>query len=63
MPGGYFDNFLLKVNGKIGGRNAIIDPALLKTMPFNMARTMMIGVDVNHGSEVLLYTLISTLQY
>ena len=38
-PRGYFDNFLLKVNGKIGGQNAVLDPVLLKNLPFNMQRT------------------------
>ena len=51
MPGGYFDNFLLKVNGKIGGLNAVVDPALPKQLPFNVAKTMFVGVDVNHPSE------------
>lgn len=51
MPGGYFDNFLLKVNGKIGGLNAVIDPMQLESLPFVMAKTMMIGLDVNHPSE------------
>jgi len=48
FPSGYFDNFLLKVNGKIGGCNSVIDPNILKGLPFNLSRTMIVGVDVNH---------------
>ena len=51
LPGGYFDNFLLKVNGKYGGLNAVVDPNLVKQMPFNMERTMFVGIDVNHPAE------------
>jgi len=51
MPRGYFDNFLLKVNGKLGGLNAVIDPNMLKQMPFDVERTIFIGVDVNHPAE------------
>jgi len=50
-PNGYFENFLLKVNGKIGGLNAIVDPALIRELPFKMESTMLVGVDVNHPSE------------
>ncbi|KAJ6218814.1 hypothetical protein RDWZM_004626 [Blomia tropicalis] len=39
-PRGYFDNFLLKVNGKLDGRNC--------DLPFESRRTMFVGVDVNH---------------
>lgn len=48
---GYFDNFLLKVNGKLGGLNAVVDPSVIKMLPFNAARTMIVGVDVNHPAE------------
>lgn len=51
LPGGYFDQFLLKVNGKLDGRNAVVDPRLLATLPFNTGRTMFIGADVNHPAE------------
>ena len=42
---------MFQVNGKIGGLNAVVDPELPKQLPFNMARTMFVGVDVNHPSE------------
>lgn len=51
MPAGYFDTFLLKVNGKLAGRNSILDPRQFSSMPFNMARTMFVGIDVNHPAE------------
>ena len=51
LPGGYFDNFLLKVNGKFGGLNAVVDPNLVKQLPFDTSKTMFVGVDVNHPSE------------
>src|SRR5262249_52984275 len=50
-PGGYFDNFLLKVNGKIGGLNAVVSPDVVRGLPFDMKKTMMMGIDVNHPSE------------
>ena len=34
MPFGYFVNFLLKVNGKLGGLNAVLDPAILNELHF-----------------------------
>lgn len=49
-PLGYFDNFLLKLNGKMGGLNAVIDPSEVGNLSF-MAKTMLIGLDVNHASE------------
>ena len=51
IPPGYFDNFLLKVNGKIGGQNSALDPEALRTLPFDTSRTMMVGIDVNHPGE------------
>ena len=40
-----FDNFLLKVNGKLDGLNAVVDLAILNEMLFAMDRTMLIGTD------------------
>ena len=51
LPGGYFDNFLLKVNGKMNGLNAVVDPSMVQSLPFNMERTMFVGIDVNHPAE------------
>ena len=51
LPGGYFDNFLLKVNGKIGGKNSAVDPNFIQSLPINMQRTMFVGIDVNHPAE------------
>lgn len=48
QPGGYFENLLLKVNGKIGGQNIVVNPQVLNELPFNYKRTMILGVDVNH---------------
>ncbi|KAH7638733.1 argonaute 5 [Dermatophagoides farinae] len=50
--GGYFQNLLLKVNGKVGGVNSIVDPNefKLKQMKFDPSSTMVIGIDVNHPS-------------
>ena len=52
LPNGYFDQFLLKVNAKMGGRNSMVDPRQLSMIPFNMERTMFVGIDVNHPSEL-----------
>jgi len=41
MPFGYFDNFLLKGKDKLGGLNAVLDPAILNELPFAMDRTML----------------------
>ena len=46
----YFDNFLLKVNAKLGGTNEVFDPNFLAEVPLNMNRTMIVGV-VNHPFE------------
>src|SRR5699024_2010752 len=52
IPRGYFDNFLLKVNGKIGGKNNVIEAANFRMlMPALAQPTMIVGVDVNHPSE------------
>lgn len=51
IPGGYFDNFLLKVNGKLGGLNSVIDESELYKLPFNISKTMFVGLDVNHPVE------------
>ena len=40
-----------QVNAKLGGLNAVVDPALPKQLPFNAERTMFVGIDVNHPSE------------
>lgn len=45
---GYLENFLLKVNGKLRGQNQIIMPNVIQELPFKLARTMVMGVDVNH---------------
>ena len=50
-PNGYFDNLLLKVNGKAGGQNVSLEPKLLDGLPVNTRSTMVIGVDVNHPGE------------
>lgn len=46
LPGGYFSNFLLKVNGKMGGENSVLDPQALVKLPFNPAVTMLVGVEM-----------------
>lgn len=51
LPNGYFDQFLLKVNGKCGGVNSLVEPTQLRDFPFNLARTMFVGIDVNHPAE------------
>nr|AUI38422.1 argonaute 8 [Dermatophagoides farinae] len=48
---GYLDNVLLKVNGKIGGQNSIIDASEWKKLPFDHAKTMVCGIDVNHPGQ------------
>ncbi|KAJ6216351.1 hypothetical protein RDWZM_007508 [Blomia tropicalis] len=50
-PRGYFENFFLKVNGKLGGQNAIVEAKFLQCLPFKTDRTMFIGVDVNHPAQ------------
>ncbi|KAJ6219071.1 hypothetical protein RDWZM_004883 [Blomia tropicalis] len=47
-PRGYFENFMLKVNGKLGGLNSIVEPNVVRDLPIQMENTMMIGCDVNH---------------
>ena len=47
-PNGYFENLLLKVNGKIGGQNTALESSELLKLPFNPAETMLVGMDVNH---------------
>lgn len=49
-PNGYHDKFLQKVNGKLGGSNKVLDPSsnVWRQLPFQMAETMVVGVDVNH---------------
>jgi len=51
MPRGYWDTFLLKVNGKIGGQNTAIAMGDLASLPFDAARTMMVGIDVTHPGQ------------
>ncbi|OTF71114.1 Argonaute-like protein, partial [Euroglyphus maynei] len=50
--GGYIQNLLLKVNGKVGGVNSVVDPTefQMKQMKFDPSSTMVIGIDVNHPS-------------
>lgn len=52
LKSGYLQNLLLKVNGKVGGVNSIVDPKefLAKQMKFDPASTMVVGIDVNHPS-------------
>ena len=40
-PNGYFDNLLQKMNGKMGGLKSALDPAMLRTLPFALAKTML----------------------
>nr|SZF06481.1 protein argonaute-2-like [Psoroptes ovis] len=49
---GYFQNLLNKVNGKVGGVNSIVDTNEYRknNMKFDPAKTMVIGIDVNHPS-------------
>ena len=49
-PNGYFRNFLLKVNAKLQGRNTVIEPTLLKQLPFNIGKTMMYGCSLTFFS-------------
>lgn len=49
--GGYLDNLLLKINGKMGGQNSIVDNSAFKRFKFNHEKTMVIGIDVNHPGE------------
>ncbi|XP_017478369.1 PREDICTED: protein argonaute-2-like, partial [Rhagoletis zephyria] len=50
-PNGYFDQFLLKVNGKCGGVNSLVEPTQLQDFSFSLTRTMFVGIDVNHPAE------------
>lgn len=51
LPGGYFSNFLLKVNGKMGGENSVLDPQSLAKLPFNPSATMLVGVEMAKPSS------------
>lgn len=51
IPRGYFNNILLKINGKLGGINQVVmeqEWNSLKNFPRD--KTMVIGIDVNHPS-------------
>ena len=50
-PVGYFNNFLLKTNGKLGGQNSALDKSAFASLPFARESTMMVGIDVNHPAE------------
>ena len=60
-PRGYFDNFLLKVNAKLGGLNTVANPNYLSCMPqLKLSQTMVVGVDVNHpGAHEMVLASIS----
>nr|SZF06499.1 argonaute-2-like protein [Psoroptes ovis] len=47
-PRGYIENLLLKINGKLGGKNSHIHPRDLESFDFDCRKTMIIGIDVNH---------------
>lgn len=52
IPRGYFDNLLLKINGKIGGQNNVLDVAAYRSLlPALSQLTMIVGIDVNHPGE------------
>ena len=46
VPRGYEENILLKVNGKLGGRNKLVDVS--NVSPKLKTDTMVVGMDVNH---------------
>lgn len=43
---------MLKINGKLGGQNNVIDTRFLQRLPIDHAKTMVLGVDVNHPSDL-----------
>lgn len=47
----YIDNILLKVNGKLGGKNSVIEENILEQLPFNHKQTIILGIDVNHPTQ------------
>ena len=51
-PRGYQENILLKINGKLGGQNNVIDTRFLQRLPIDHAKTMVLGVDVNHPGDL-----------
>ncbi len=46
IPRGYFNNFLLKINSKLEGKNVIISPH--SRLPVMSKPVMIVGVDVTH---------------
>nr|SZF06506.1 protein argonaute-2-like [Psoroptes ovis] len=48
---GYLENLLLKVNGKLCGKNSFIEEVDLKSLPIDHTKTMAIGIDVNHPND------------
>ncbi|XP_027194229.2 protein argonaute-4-like [Dermatophagoides pteronyssinus] len=48
---GYTENILLKVNGKICGKNSYIENEDLQSLSIDHKKTMAIGVDVNHPGD------------
>ena len=52
IPRGYFDNFLLKVNGKYDGTNQCLDREAFSGLGFKSRETMLLAYDVNHPGRV-----------
>lgn len=51
-PPGYFDNFLLKMNGKLEGKNSLVRMENFFNGELKIdGQTMVIGIDVNHPAE------------
>ncbi|KAJ6218815.1 hypothetical protein RDWZM_004627 [Blomia tropicalis] len=45
---GYYENIILKLNGKLNGTNLVVDPLDWGNFPFDPKQTMIVGIDVNH---------------
>lgn len=50
---GVLRNLLTKVRGKIGIKSMMVDPTCLDGLNFDRKKTMIVGVDVIHPSEML----------
>ncbi|OTF80325.1 argonaute-2-like protein, partial [Euroglyphus maynei] len=48
---GYTENILLKVNGKLCGKNSFIEKEDLQSLSIDHKKTMAIGIDVNHPAD------------